>query len=49
MAGKKSPITKAFVSDRTLTKWVKRANHWCTTVFKEGVQKQTWSNDKPVV
>lgn len=33
--------------DRTLLKWVKKANMWCITKFENGKQIQTWSSEKP--
>lgn len=33
--------------NRTLIKWVKKANMWCTTKFENGKQIQIWTADKP--
>ncbi len=43
MAGiKKSKPTHVFQRDRTILKWVKKANMWCRTTFLNNKQTQEW-------
>lgn len=44
---KEKQISK--LEGQTRLKWVKKAQHWCTTTWKDGHQIQTWTQEKPVV
>lgn len=35
--------------DKVYIKYVRKALSWCKTTFPDGIQKQEWSREKPVI